>query len=200
MTRADLLDAVRDYLNRPSTTDATLGLWIAAVEGELNRILREHPRSQRRTMYTQDAHNPLLPLPTDLMQLIRLWVPSGPLAGAWRQYAPGFDDDALTCPFQRAWVARGMCVELHPVPSEDTTFALDYIAALEPLVQATDSNWVSRFFGDVYVYGCLREAAVYLKDDARLAGWTAEFQRRAAEVAAQGWGQNIATAPRVARG
>jgi len=38
---------------------------------------------------------------------------------------------------------------------------------------------------------------VYVKDDARLALWRQEFDRRLAALKSQGWNQNIASSPRV---
>ena len=188
MNKAELTQAIKDYLNRPTMADSVVSLFIANVEGELNRALSEHPRNIKRTTYTQAADTPLLPFPADLIQLISLWTDRIP----WRQYPPDTRGR-----IDRGWIARGMCAELFPVPTVDTQFRLDYHAAIKPLVQTVDDNWVSLYFPDVYLYGCLKEAAVYLKDDARLAAWTNEFMTRVGALVGQGWNQNIATAPRL---
>ncbi len=59
-------------------------------------------------------------------------------------------------------------------------------------------RWISAYYPDLYLYGALKEAAVYLKDDQRLALWQGEFLRRLDGVQAQGWNQNISTVPLVA--
>mgnify|MGYP001579887114 CR=1 FL=1 len=188
MNKAELTQAVRDYLNRPQMGADVVGLFIANVEGALNRLLSEHPRNIKRTNYLQPAQTPLLPFPADLIQLISLFA-DGRL---WRQYPPDTRDV-----IKHGWIARGMCAELFPVPAVDTTFNLDYHAALKALVKDADANWVSLYFPDVYLYGCLREAAVYLKDDQRLAAWNNEFNTRVGSLSNQGWNQNIATIPRM---
>lgn len=190
MNRGEIITTVRDYLNRPNLSTTSLASMIAAVEGELNRALREHPRNRRRTTYTQAAGNEILPLPMDLAQLVTLRTGNVTL----RQFPDDARDAAIAN--QNAYIVRGDCVELFPAPASDTEFALDYVAFLRPLAADADTNWVSLYFSDLYLYGVLKEAAVYLKDDQRLQLWQAEFLRRVDGVMAQGWNQNIATAPR----
>jgi hypothetical protein len=192
MNRGEIVALVKEYLNRPNLSTTSVSSMIAAVEGELNRALREHPRNRRRTTYTQPAGNAILPLPTDLAQLITLRTGRVTL----RQ----FPDDARAQAeaWQNSYIARGDCAELFPAPASDTEFALDYVAFLRPLQGDADFNWVSTYYADLYLYGALKEAAVFLKDDQRLQAWQAEFLRRLDGVQAQGWNQNIATAPRVA--
>jgi hypothetical protein len=165
---------------------------ISSVEGELNRILREHPRNIRRTTFTLPATNDgLLSMPYDLMQLIELRDENGNLS----QFPP--DDRVGAENNGHAFIMRGMVAELFPAPVEDTTYTLDYFAALRPLQGDFESNWVSTYFSDLYLYGVLKEAAVYLKDDVRLAAWQQEFTRRAEGVVGQGWNQGISSAPRI---
>jgi hypothetical protein len=191
MNRGEIVAQVKEYLNRPNLSTTSVASMIAAVEGELNRALREHPRNRRRTSYVQPAGNAILPLPSDLAQIITLRVGSVTL----RQ----FPDDArdMAAATQNSFIARGDCAELFPAPASDTEFFLDYASFLRPLQGDADSNWVSTYFADLYLYGALKEAAVYLKDDQRLQLWQGEFLRRLDGVVAQGWGQNIATAPQI---
>jgi len=192
MNRTELVAAVRSYLNRPSLPADDITTMIGSVEGELNRLLGEHPRNIRRTSFTLPAENDgLLTMPYDLSQLIELRDANGNLA----QFPP--DSRELATAAGHAFIMRGMVAELFPAPTEDTTYTLDYVAFLRPLQGDFDSNWVSDYFSDLYLYGVLKEAAVYLKDDMRLQAWQSEFMRRAEGVAGQGWGQNISSAPRI---
>jgi hypothetical protein len=192
MNRTDLVAAVRSYLNRPNLPTSDITTMISSVEGELNRILREHPRNIRRTTFTLLATNDgLLAMPFDLMQLIELRDANGNLS----QFPP--DDRVGAENNGHAFIMRGMVAELFPAPTVDTTYTLDYVAALRPLQGDFDSNWVSTYFSDLYLYGVLKEAAVYLKDDVRLAAWQQEFTRRADGVVGQGWNQGISSAPRI---
>jgi hypothetical protein len=165
LNRGEIFAAVRDYLNRPNLSDASLVSMMSSAEGEMRTILREHPSNIRRTSMIQPAGNAILPMP-----------------------------------FGRAYIMRGDCAELFPSPADDTEFFLDYYAQLATLAGNTSTNWVSTYHPDLYIYGMLKEAAVFLKDDARLAGWTQEFMRRIDGVSGQGWNRNISTAPRIRLG
>jgi hypothetical protein len=195
MNRTELVAAARSYLNRPNLPAADIATMIGAVEGELNRLLREHPRNIRRTSFTLPAGNDgLLTMPYDLAQIIELRDANGNLD----QFPPDAREQAAAS--GHAFIMRGMVAELFPAPTEDTTYTLDYVAFLRPLQGDFDSNWVSDYFSDLYLYGILKEAAVYLKDDVRLQTWQGEFMRRAEGVIAQGWGQDISSAPRIRLG
>lgn len=195
MNRIELVEAVRSYLNRPSLPAADINVMIQAVEGEFNRSLREHPRNIRRTAFTLSATNSgLLSMPYDLMQLINLRDANGNLS----QFPP--DDREGATNNGHAFIMRGMVAELFPAPTVDTDYTLDYVAAIRPLQGDFDSNWVSTYYADLYLYGTLKEAAVYLKDDARLGPWQQEFLRRLDGVAGQGWNQNVSTTPRMRLG
>ena len=189
MNKAELVKAVRLYANRPNLENEEVDLLIQTVEGELNKELREHPRNVKRASVPMPGTDGILPLPDDLASLIRVFDD----AGVYDQYpisaAPGTD-----C---RGYINRGMVLELFPHPGAGATVYADYHAYLNPLVGEDDVNWLSIYHSDVYLYGCLREIAVYVKDDARLQAWRGEFDRRVNALKLQGWNQNIAAAPRV---
>ena len=196
MNRGQLVEAVKSYLNRPNLPEVDVATMIASVEGELNRELRDHPRNMRRTEYTIPTTNaagdpytedtPILPLPMDMASLVSLFTDTT----RYEQYPP-------TVTPSQGYVERGDCLQVYPTPSRGTTFYMDYVAFLAPLQAAADTNWVSDYFSDLYLYGVLKEAAVFLKDDQRLALWQQEFLRRLDGVRRQGWNQNIGATPRV---
>lgn len=197
MNRGEIVAAVKSYLNRPNLSETDVSTMIASVEGELNRELRKHPRSQRRTSYviptTDSAGNEytentdILPLPVDIASLISLWDYNNVRLA---QYPP-----SVPAPV-RGFVERGDCLQVFPMPDRGTTFYMDYIAFLQPLSAEADTNWVSDYYSDLYIYGALKEAAVYLKNDLRLQAWQSEFLRRLQGVRAQGWNQNLAASPK----
>jgi len=189
MNRAELTAAVKDYLNRPDMAASVVNSWYPMVEGVLNRSLRDHPRTFTRATQVQPLGDNLLTFPADMLQLVQLKTADT----LWKQYPA----DAPVV-VSNGFIARGDVAELFPTPEDDTTFLIDYHAALAPLDADEKTNWVSVYFTDVYLYGLLREAAVYLKDDARLAAWAGEFQRRTVELAAQGWNQNWSVSMRSA--
>ena len=204
MNRGQLVVAVKSYLNRPNLEDDDIGTMIASVEGEFNRELRKHPRNMRRTSYTipenDEAGTPytentdILPLPTDIASLIAVWDAQNGQSKPYRQYPPSVPLPSY------GYIERGDCLQIFPMPSRGTEFFLDYTAFIAPLEATADTNWVSDYFSDLYLYGVLKEAAVYLKNDARLAAWQNEFLRRLKGVKAQGWNQNMASSPKIRNG
>lgn len=198
-TRAELVSAVRDYLNRPNMPASTFGWLFPAVEGQLNRELMDHPRNHVRanwTIPTEDSLGDPYPdetthevlLPTNCARVRRLMAEDG---------ATEFPQYPTTIEPTTGYHDRGNALWVFPAQDRGTTLYLDYIAFLEPLALDDDENWVSTYFSDLYLYGLLKEAAVFLKDDQRLSLWQSEFARRVAEVSLQGWNQNMGDAPSV---
>lgn len=193
MTYSQLVSAVRNYLNRPEMPEEDVSLLIATAEGELNRVLREHPRN---IVYdaTTTFQGASLPIPENLIGLISLRDEKG--LRYWQRSASS-EGEVAPCQSQPTYVDKGSCYVLSPMPEQGRRIYMDYHAALEPLSNAQPENWVSKLFPDVYLYAVLKEAAVFLKDDQRLAAWQKEFDRRAGELRLQGWNQSIASSPRI---
>ena len=194
-TKAELYEIVRDYLGRPNLANDKIDAMAMMVEGRLNTVLRNHPRmyvsidiQSTDTQPTDETevvlYEGVFPLPQDINQLGVLSDACGeikqypePLLG---KYARGFTQFGTKI---------GVCGASAPL-------YLSYWAMIPSLTEI-DSNWVLKHFFDVYVYGILSESRVYLRDDARLASYKTLFDQRLEELRLQGWGQNIASAPRV---
>lgn len=187
MDRDAIVDAVQLYLDRPDLADTSVEAMVALVEGELNRELNEHPRnrtSEQATITAPVSAN--IPLPDDLLQLIRVVGPSDTI---YEQYSP-LSEPTL------GYIDRGTYITVYPTPVEDDVFTLEYYAAL-PALDADDAeNWVSIYHPDVYVYGVLKESAIFLMDRDRLPQWEREYKMRLNRLKVQGWDQNVAIVPR----
>ncbi len=184
MNRGELFSAVADYLNRDNIPASSMATWTASLEGELNQKLRTHPRMMQRATWTQPAGNAILPLPNDSIQLVLLMDEHT----SWSQYPIGARDTA-----KNEWpsfVAYGDCLELFPTPAEAIPFTLVYNGTLRGLDSEAATNWVSVFYSDIYLYGLLKEAAIWLKDDDRLQAWNRIFLQRVEQLMLQGWDQN----------
>jgi len=189
MTKGELVSAVRNYLNRPNMSSDDIGLLIGVVEGELNAELREHPRNVKRSSLAVSTADGILPLPDDVAAVMRVFDDEG----RYEQYPLAAELE----PYGRGYIDRGSVLEVFPHPEVGRTMYLDYHAYLDPLEGDADTNWLSRYHGGVYLYGVLKEAAVYLKDDSRLALWEQVFARRLAVLKSQGWDQNVSVSPSV---
>lgn len=193
MNRQELFNTVADYLDRGNIPVTSMMSWTAALEGELNQKLRTHPRMMQRAEWTQPPDTPILPLPEDLIQLV--WLRDD--VKKWRQYPLDARDLAKSAGMAGAsiYVAYGDCLELFPTPVESTTFYMTYYATIRALADASSTNWVATYYSDIYLYGLLKEAAIYLKDDDRLQAWGAIFTARIEQLILQGWDQNWSSAP-----
>jgi hypothetical protein len=185
MTRAELRAAIKRYLDRPTLADADVDLWIDITTGKLNTALAEHPRMHTRRLFTLPAGESLLPLPTDLLRLRVLRTGHT----VWRLL--GAADAGYDSEWGPAYIMRGDVAEVFPCPAEDTTFAMDYHMALG------SENWVMDLFPQVYVFGCLVEAAEWLKDAESMASRSALFASAIDALLAQGWNEQNSTGMRV---
>lgn len=194
MVYSELAAAVKAYLDRPDLPAADMNNMILGAEGDIARALVEHPRNITRGQFTQLADDPFLPLPVNLMQLIGVYCNGVPL----QQFAANMREKAAAL---GGFIDKGGCYELFPTPVEDTLYRLDFYAQVPPLVptESASTNWVLSFHPDVYLYGVLREAAIYLRDEQRLQAWGGEFARRLDALVGQGYAQNWSTPPRIRR-
>jgi len=69
----------------------------------------------------------------------------------------------------------GAVMRLVPVPDAVYTVAIDYLSDLPPLTEANQSNWLLRSNPDLYYFGALVEAEMYVGHDERVTMW---LQRR----------------------
>lgn len=65
------------------------------------------------------------------------------------------------------------------VPQFGQVLRIDYYTVIEPLSDTNPSNWLLEDAPDVYLYGALHEAAVYMRDDTRMTLW---LQKRDAAI------------------
>jgi hypothetical protein len=126
-----------------------------------------------------------LEFPGDLIEL--KWVYAVNSDGTLRPLAKGSPSG-----FTRDYTVHGNAFRLSCIPSEDVPLVVEYQAAMDPPTDEVGQNWVQSWFPDVYIYGALKEAAIYLRKDSPL--WLQEYQNRVADLQAQGWNQNIGVA------
>lgn len=168
MTRTELHDLIRTRMSRPNLTDDRLNLAIRSVEGEMNRVLREHPRQRRQARLLVEDGAKTVAIPDDLMELVALYGVDG----------------AMLEP-QTDWWGMGTSIALGEALTAGYV-QLDYIAALIALTDAT-SNWVATYYPDLYTYGVMAEIAMDLNDSEHAQQWRAAFLQRLGEIRRQGW-------------
>lgn len=195
MTKDELFDFVRVFYDQDANTlpDTTLETLTQAVEGYLNRRLRDHPRMRVRLSWLVDGGKNRIPLPDDLIDL--LTVKRG--RTTHQQYPLTLEAQAAER--EPSFVHHGNCVEVFPVPSEPATYLLDAVQALPSLVSGAypNGNWVSDHHADVYQAGLLAQVGGFIRDANAAAAWDQRFQALVEDLRLQGWNEAIADAPRV---
>jgi len=73
-------------------------------------------------------------------------------------------------------------IELAPTPDVEYTLQLTYYAKINALSDSNTSNFVSTSHPDVYLYGALKHASIYLMEDERIPMFTAQFEKALEEM------------------
>lgn len=166
-TFAELQTAVGNRMNR-TDLNSLIPEFIDSCESRLNRVLR-HPR-----MVTVNASYSISSrytnLPTDFSSIERIVrVDSSnvrrPLDFLAAPSEAVYSDGTSGYPM---WYSiRGAQLEVIPPPSAAFTAELVYFAKIPALSVTNTTNWLLDDAPDVYLYGTLLEAAIYMEDDAR---------------------------------
>jgi len=172
----NLQTSIADFLNRDDLTDV-IPTFIDMAEGQINRDVRHW---KMETVAMQSVIDDFVRLPTDWLETKNV------------QYYPDINDSTKFHPLeylsQNALDERKMNSEnmigepqyytfsvnlgtaqyiLFPQPKarSDHKIVLSYLQKLN----LSSTNWLLTDYPDVYLYGSLIHAAIYLKDDERLA-------------------------------
>lgn len=195
MTRLEIYEAVRGISNRPNLSATVLGYLLSMLEGELNRVLREHPRNKTSADVTPTGDSDQITLPTSLNGLLALKDSDGYVYPEYSSDAE-LDDDV-----DHGYIDRGSHLEITPafVDGSGLTYTLYYYTTLTALSTDGASNWISTYFSDVYVWGLLRNVATHSRDPDMITIWAKAFDEAVNALRLQGWDQNTVVAPRTRR-
>jgi hypothetical protein len=181
-TYGTLKTAIADTLNRDDLT-SVVPQFVQLAHAQFNRKIRSHRQITRGSL-TLDAQ--FEALPTDWLETIRITVDASPIRVLTQismddltQYRTA-SDNATDAPVYYAH--NGTDIELYPTPSTSYTGQITYFAKITALSADGDTNWLLTNHPDVYLYGSLVHSAPYLKDDARLAVWSAFMGQAMAEI------------------
>ena len=79
----------------------------------------------------------------------------------------------------------GDTMELAPTPDQAYDLQLVYFAEVPPLGANNAENFLSRTAPDVYLYGALKHASIFLMEDERLPIFVAYFEKAIEELRQQ---------------
>lgn len=182
MTYSELKTRIASYLNRSDLTSELDG-FIDQTEAELNRMLRTADMVKRSTATAELQY---LSLPTDWLEAINVEIASNNFQPVLQQSIESLDmyraanDNQTGQPIYFALVDNTM--EFAPSPDKSYTLQLTYYARLAGLSDSNTTNFVSNNHPDVYLYGALKHASIFLMEDDRVALFSNLFDKALEEM------------------
>lgn len=164
---ATLVSAVTDWLMRDDIPVPSL---ITLAEAQFNRQLRLRQMVKRSTTTADAAYEGL---PVDCLEIKRLT-----LGGRRLEFIPAQQISARLIEYptgDTTWYSIvGDQIQFAPVPTTGT-LEIAYYARIAPLSETNTTNGLLEWAPDIYLYGCLLQAAPYLRDDARIPIWQSAY-------------------------
>ena len=182
MTYAELKTNIANYLNRSDLT-SEIDIFIDNTEAELNRRLRVADMIKRATA---TAENQYLSLPTDWLEAINIEITSNDFRPLMQMSIESLDvyrksiNNKTGQPIYYAIVDNTL--ELAPIPDASYTLQLTYYGKIDALSDSNTSNFVSTGNLDLYLYGALKHASIFLMEDERVPLFTAQFEKALEEM------------------
>lgn len=178
---ADLQTSIANFLARSDLT-AQIPDFIQLAEARINREL-ETREQEKRVQATLVAGDEYIALPTDLREVREVKLLTSPLTVLNYMSPTGLDNEyssnGLSKP--RGYSIAGKEMKLRPIPDSAYTAEIMYIGSVDTLSAVSTPTLFLRS-PDVYLYGALTEAYVYLLDEARAAQYDEKFTRAINEV------------------
>mgnify|MGYP001191268904 FL=1 len=182
MTYSELKTSIANYLNRSDLT-SDIDTFIDNVEAELNRRLRSKDMIKRATA---TADSQYLTVPSDWLEAINIEITANNFSPLFQQSIESLDvyrkanNNSTGQPIYYAMVDDS--IELAPTPDSSYTLQLTYYAKISALSDSNTSNFVSASHPDVYLYGALKHASIYLMEDERIPMFTQQFEKALEEM------------------
>lgn len=167
--RDTLIATVGDWLDRGTTLDDKIPVFIQMAEAMFNRELRTSQMEQTEigTASSEDT-----PLPDDYLAMRAIYVeasPDRPLNAIAPTAIRHDSDGTAGTPTAYALVSGG--IRLVPPPADEMLLTMDYWARITPLSVYSPSNWLLEQHPDAYLYATLFNAEAYVDNPVRAAQW-----------------------------
>ena len=138
---------------------------------------------------TATAENQYLALPSDWLEAINIEISSNEFRPLMQMSIESLDvyrksiNNKTGQPIYYAIVDNTL--ELAPSPDASYTLQLTYYGKIDALSDSNTSNFVSNNHPDVYIYGSLKHASVFLMEDERAPLFNAQFDKSLEEIRLQ---------------
>ncbi len=172
----ELKSSVSGWLNRDDLT-TQIPDFIRLAESFISDELR-HWRGEKRAETTLDGQ--FIGLPSDWVETIRIHTNAGGtgdmryLSRAQMQSMRAANEDASGAP--EFYTHNAGQLELYPTPDGNYSADLAYYADAGALSDSNTTNWVLTKYPDIYLYGTLLQAGMYLMDTEMEQRWAALYR------------------------
>lgn len=177
MTYTDLFKWLDRYLKRSDLVDL-YPLWVDMTSKRIDSALRL-PEQEYRTITIPKAQ--FIELPNDFIEMRHLEV--NYKGGSMVEYVTAGQLDQMRAKYGTSGHLRWFTImdnqiELLPVPDDDSEQVLTmfYYARLPAYQQESDTNKVLSAYPQLYLYGCLIEAAAFREHDKDAATYSQLYQ------------------------
>lgn len=178
MNYATLKADVAAFLNR-TDLDSAIPTFVRLTESRMNRTIRTR---QMEVRVTATISTQFSTLPTDFLEMRNIQINSQPVIAleyVTPQQADKIRASELTGKPQYFTIVANR-LEVIPPPQESYTAEMVYFSQIPALSDTTTTNWLLTKHYDLYLYGTLVQAALYLKDDAT--SWATLFDSALSEL------------------
>ncbi len=178
---ADLQTSIANFLARDDLT-AQIPDFIQLAEARINRELetREQEKRVQATLVSGDEY---IALPTDLREVREVKLNTSPLTvlsyASPTSLDTQYSSNGQGKPLGYSIVGKEM--KIRPIPDSAYTMEIVYVGNVDALSAVSTPILFTRS-PDLYLYGALTEAYVYLLDEQRAAQYDEKFTRSINEV------------------
>lgn len=164
-TYSDLKTSIQSWMYDRTDLASVVDDFIDLCEGEMNRVLRTRQQITITTL-TLDA-NSRAALPDDYLEHRRVKTVASPIR-TLDLVTPNYRDDMFQgqSGTPQVFTLDGDGILVAPA-SASSEIEFEYFAAVPALSDAAPTNWLLTRFPNVYLFGSLKHAALFIGDQGR---------------------------------
>ena len=181
-TYAELKTAVANFLARSDLTDR-IPEFISMAEARMGRELETRSQEKRATA-TLTGGDAFVSLPTDLRSIRMVKLNTTPTE-VLEYYTPQKINELYSSGGSgkpRAYTIIGGEIKFAPTPDSGYTAEIVYMEGVPDLSDSNTTNTILTRHPDLYLYGALSAASVYLMDDQKTQMYDSLFTRSMEEL------------------
>lgn len=187
MTYDELKTQVANYLNRGDLA-SQMDIFIHLTESDINKKLK-HQDMMKRAVAKADSTSQYMQLPADWINCINIELNTADHKVLMQQSIESLDLKRMSINNAKGtpqyFAISDDAIELCPTPDKDYELQLTYYADVPALSSTNTTNFVSKNYPDIYIYGCCKHASIFLMEDERIRLFENLFDKALEEVRLQ---------------